>query len=72
MNLEFVEAQNQFGSPCTIKDILSLKNQSFARTLIDSIKCIAKKWEIHSHERDELRDQRTHQIASAYYLNQLP
>ena len=68
MNLGFVETQNQFGDACTIKDIVSLKNQ----ILIESIKCIATKWKASSRKRSELGGRRIRQIASAYYLNQLP
>ncbi len=72
MNLGFVETQNQFGGVCTIKDIVSLKNQSFAKIFIESIKCIATKWKASSRKRSELGGRRIRQIASAYYLNQLP
>ena len=72
MNLRFVETQNQFGGVCTIKDIVSLKNQSFAKILIESIKCIATKWETFSQRRNKSSGERIRQIASAYYLDQLP
>lgn len=72
MNIGFVETQNQFGDACTIKDIVSLQNQSFAKILIESTKCIAKKWETFSQRRNKSSGERIRQIASAYYLNQLP
>ena len=72
MNLGFVETQNQFGGVCTIKDIVSSQNQSFAKILIESTKCIAKKWGTFSQRRNKSSGERIRQIASAYYLDQLP
>ena len=72
MNCEFAANSKRLDGLCTIPISTAGKNQPLSRIVIQGIKNLAKQWKILSQTQDKAKAHRTHQIASAYYLSQLP
>ena len=72
MNCEFAENAHRFDDTYAIPISTNFKNQSLSRIVIKQIKRIAERWSTSRHREEEPTDPQVHQIASAYYLFQLP
>jgi hypothetical protein len=58
--------------PCAINGATAVRNQRLIKIVIEGFKCLAKKRMAFSSEQDRARTNQIHQIAFAYYFNQLP